>query len=112
MVPAWRKTEMRHQINEHITVIKGDEGTVYVTRPSLITNRIHTVPIRNVDYELVVEWLSARHVDTKRRNGIANTMVQDAFPNLSDSEREFLMTGITAREWNEYMKGDDNENSR
>ena len=27
------------------------------------------------------------------------TLVQDAFPNLSADDREFLMTGITPEEW-------------
>lgn len=29
--------------------------------------------------------------------------IQEAFPNLSASEREFLMTGITDSEWDEAM---------
>ena len=33
-------------------------------------------------------------------------LAQDAFPNCSADEREFIMTGITAWEWHEYM-GDD-----
>lgn len=28
-------------------------------------------------------------------------MVQDAFPNLSDEEREFILTGVTPEEWEE-----------
>jgi hypothetical protein len=29
--------------------------------------------------------------------------VQDAFPHLSADDREFIMTGITAEEWNELF---------
>ena len=29
--------------------------------------------------------------------------IQDAFPNLSPDEREFLMTGITPQEWDELF---------
>ena len=28
-------------------------------------------------------------------------LIQDVFPNLSDDQREFLKTGITAEEWEE-----------
>lgn len=34
-------------------------------------------------------------------------MVQDAFPMLSPSQREFLMTGTTPLEWNEAFPEDD-----
>jgi hypothetical protein len=27
-------------------------------------------------------------------------LIQDVFPNLNSSEREFLMTGVTDEEWN------------
>jgi hypothetical protein len=36
-------------------------------------------------------------------------LVQDAFPQLSDDEREFIITGITPEEWNEFMGSDDDE---
>lgn len=31
------------------------------------------------------------------------TLIQDAMPNLSDEQREFLMTGITPEEWRKYI---------
>ena len=31
----------------------------------------------------------------------AGTLIQDAMPNLSADEREFIKTGITAEEWDE-----------
>jgi hypothetical protein len=30
-------------------------------------------------------------------------LIQDVFPNLTNSEREFLMTGITDDEWNQLF---------
>ena len=36
----------------------------------------------------------------------AGAFVQDAFPNLTAGEREFIMTGITPTEWDEVF-GDD-----
>jgi hypothetical protein len=32
------------------------------------------------------------------------TLIQNAFPYLTPGEREFLMTGITASEWDEIFK--------
>jgi hypothetical protein len=36
-------------------------------------------------------------------------LAQDAFPNLSDSDREFIMTGVTDDEWNMMFPEDDFE---
>ena len=33
--------------------------------------------------------------------------VQHAFPNLTDDEREFIMTGITQKEWDETFPEED-----
>ena len=30
-------------------------------------------------------------------------LIQDAFPELSDNAKEFILTGATADEWDEYM---------
>ena len=38
----------------------------------------------------------------------SGTLVQDAFPQLSDDAREFLISGITPEEWKAaFPKGDD-----
>jgi hypothetical protein len=34
-------------------------------------------------------------------------LLQDAFPELSNSGREFIKSGITDDEWDEYMGGND-----
>jgi hypothetical protein len=56
-----------------------------VTRVSLLSGKTHSrfLPIRSEQLE---RW----------RNGVT---VQDAFPQLSADEREFLLTGITPEEW-------------
>ena len=37
----------------------------------------------------------------------AGALIQNVMPNLSDSEREFILTGITPAEWDlEYAEGD------
>lgn len=35
--------------------------------------------------------------------------VQDAFPNLTPSQREFILTGITDDEWDETFPPEDDE---
>ncbi len=37
----------------------------------------------------------------------AGTLVQQAFPNLDMSQREFILTGTTQEEWDEMFKDDD-----
>lgn len=39
---------------------------------------------------------------------ISGANLQDAFPNLSDDDREFLKTGISPEGWNQIF-GEDNE---
>ena len=34
-------------------------------------------------------------------------LIQDAMPNITSDEREFIMTGITPDEWDAHMVGDD-----
>jgi len=79
-----------------------------VTRSSIISGITRTMdlnitPAQIIDYE----------------NGM---LVQDAFPNLNSSEREFFMTGITDDEWDntfteydytddEYEEEDEKEDS-
>ena len=36
-----------------------------------------------------------------------NIKIQDAFPNLSADEREFIMTGITPEQWAETFPDED-----
>lgn len=35
--------------------------------------------------------------------------IQNAFPELSDDEREFILTGITSEEWDVTFKDSDDE---
>jgi len=39
-------------------------------------------------------------VDQLENYYLKGMLLQDAFPNLSPSQREFIKTGITAKEWN------------
>ena len=65
-----------------------------VTRKSQISGKVHTreIPISEEQY-----W-----------EGICSGLhIQDAFPQLSADDREFLLTGITPEEWDAAFGGDD-----
>lgn len=34
-------------------------------------------------------------------------LIQDAMPNVSPDDREFILTGVTKEEWDELMKEDE-----
>ena len=68
---------------QHVT-----EGFTMVHKVSMLTGKESSMvlPLRSgqIDY-----WLTS------------GTLVQDAFPQLSDDAREFLISGITPEEWDE-----------
>lgn len=52
-----------------------------------------------MDLDITIEQIEAYY---------KGALVQDAFPNLSPAEREFIKTGITPGEWDQvFGKGDD-----
>jgi len=63
---------------------------IRVTRTSPLSGKTR---VRNIDVteEQWTDWESG-------------TLIQDAMPHLSASDREFLITGITDDEWNEMHK--------
>lgn len=56
-----------------------------ITRKSIMTGEVRTIDIP-VTQEQLDEWASGK-------------LIQNAMPNLSASEREFIMTGIVDEEW-------------
>lgn len=66
-----------------------------ITRKSVLSGIERTLEI-NVTQEQLENWM----------NGV---LIQDAMPNLSPDEKEFIMTGITSDEWDEAFKEDENE---
>lgn len=50
---------------------------------------------RTIDFDITEEqW----------NDYLSGTLIQNAFPTLSPEEREFIITGITADEWDEFMR--------
>jgi hypothetical protein len=58
-----------------------------ITRTSGFTGKVHTLDL-DVTQEQLDDWKSG-------------TLIQNAMPQLSPDEREFLMTGVTKEEWDE-----------
>ena len=56
-----------------------------VTRKSMLTGIVRTIDID----------VTARQLEAWRRGEV----IQDAMPNLTDAEREFLISGATQEEW-------------
>ena len=69
-----------------------------VTKKSIISGKTNTMEL-DISQEQLDRWES-----------VDKQLVQVAFPHLSSSEREFLMTGITPTEWNDtFGDGDDHD---
>ena len=75
---------------EHVT-----EGFTMVHKVSILTGKESRM-VLPLPAWLIKEWLDS------------GTLVQDAFPQLSDSAREFLISGTTPEEWDAtFGKGDE-----
>ena len=61
-----------------------------ITRTSLLSGKTVTkeLPITEAQY---AQWLDGE-------------LIQNAMPDLSEEDREFLISGSTAEEWNEFFK--------
>lgn len=64
-----------------------------ITRKSLLSNKIHSMDL-NITREQLNNYESGK------------LLLQKAFPNLNDAQREFIKTGITDKEWNNYLPQD------
>lgn len=60
-----------------------------IEKASGMSGRVNTRDI-NVTEEQIDDWMSG-------------TLIQNAMPNLSADDREFLMTGVTPEEWDEIF---------
>ena len=63
-----------------------------ITRTSPMTGRINKMDI-NVTEDQIKQWRSG-------------ALIQNVMPELTPSEREFIMTGITENEWKELNKNE------
>lgn len=71
-----------------------------IERRSAFTGKMNSVDL-DITPEQYMSWIRAGDNDPNR-------FVQNAFPNLTDIEREFLLTGVTQEEWDNVF-GDDED---
>lgn len=64
-----------------------------ITRKSMLSGITRTLDIP-VTEEQMQAWVSG-------------VLIQRAMPNLSDADREFILSGITDDEWDTVMAGED-----
>lgn len=66
-----------------------------ITKQSPLTDKWHTLLIEQYEQdEFERRYLAWTH---------GKLLLQDAFPELSAGQREFIKTGITSAEWDKYM---------
>ena len=70
--------------------------TLPVQKTSQITGMVHTMLIP-ITYERLLAWIEG------------NALIQEAFPELTPVQREFLITGIVEEEWNEFITDNEEE---
>lgn len=61
-----------------------------VTKTSQLTGKTHTMEL-DIKLDQINAWKGG-------------ALIQDAFPNLSRGEREFIKSGITPEEWDKQFK--------
>jgi hypothetical protein len=64
-----------------------------ITRISQISNSHNSMEL-DITYD---------QLDRVNNRHLSKELIQDIVPNLSKEEREFLITGITPKEWNELF---------
>lgn len=65
-----------------------------LTKKSLITGKDNTMVLSITEEEYVQGMI-------RRSNG---ELIQNVFPNMSTLEREFILTGSTEDEWNDFTE--------
>jgi len=70
-----------------------------ITKQSPLTDQWHTLLIDQYEQEeFERRYLAWSH---------GKLLIQEAFPDLSYGQREFIKTGITSAEWDKYFGKDD-----
>lgn len=82
---------------QSIIDLSSKPGYSRVSARSSITGQVNTRDIPAWAIK-IKQWM-----DDKTKN------IQDVFPNLSDDDREFLITGITPEEWDKFIPELDEE---
>jgi hypothetical protein len=68
---------------------------IKITRTSLLSGKTRTLALPVTEEEL--------------RRAAGSELIQDALPHLTDSQREFILSGITDDEWDEAFQEEEEE---
>jgi hypothetical protein len=68
---------------------------IAVTRVSPLTGKVNTLNL-DITMEEMMAWKAGK-------------LIQDAFPRLSASEREFIKTGLTNDDWESMFREEDTD---
>jgi len=74
---------------EHIA-----ENKVVVHKKSMVSGRLNSMLLPTTQGKIEY-WIES------------GKLIQDVMPDLNDNQREFLMSGITPREWNDMFGEED-----
>jgi hypothetical protein len=93
-------------IDKNVTVNQLQDGSVVVTRPSIMGKvASHTIksPYKAIE---IATWLAQKlgYVSIK------SMLIQEAFPDMGAEDREFLISGITPDAWNAMFPAEDDAN--
>lgn len=66
----------------------------------MLITRISQISQTHNSMELDITY---EQLDRVNNRHLSKELIQDIVPNLSKEEREFLITGITPKEWNELF---------
>jgi len=66
----------------------------------MLITRISQISKTHNSMELDITY---EQLDRVNNRHLSKELIQDIVPNLSKEEREFLITGITPKEWNELF---------
>jgi hypothetical protein len=70
----------------------------------MLITRISQISQTHNSMELDITY---EQLDRVNNRHLSKELIQDIVPNLSKEEREFLITGITPKEWNELFNSID-----
>ena len=81
-----------------VTPLEG--GHIAVHAKSVFTGRENRMVLPMDTFSFGLAWAEWRH---------GRKLIQDAFPELDDAQREFLLTGTTQAEWDAAFPPEDEE---
>ena len=91
-----QQTKLSEALNskEHLLAVESFDGTEFsVKARSCLTGQVSSMVLEITEAQ-VYDWV----------NGAS---IQDAMPHMPPEDREFLMTGITAKEWDSMFSDEE-----